>query len=174
MRGLLFLIIILALSGCNKPNATPELNDEIFSDISNSSASAKKDLESERKKLEGFKMDIDKAIPQTGEIKFAQKRFFESEANVQKLQQLQKYLELKAESRKTHVRTEYLKAFKAGSPWPTVEELESYKIYKQVSKIAPSWDTRKRIEAYEKQSNLTNKANVPEREKKAATKAAEH
>lgn len=157
MRILVLLLITIGLFGCSKPNPNPELSDEIYQDLQSQAGDVKKEAESEKKKLEGFKKDVEKSVPQTGEVKHAQKRYFESEMRVQKLEQLAKYFELKAEDRKRYTKAEYLKAFKAGKPWPTEEELEAYKQYKLSSKVAAGWDTRKRVEAYEKESGTGSK-----------------
>lgn len=150
MRIFVLLLITIGLFGCNKPNPNPELSDEIYQDLQSQGAEVKKEAEGEKKKLEGYKKDVEKAVPQSGEIKHAQKRFFESEMRVQKLEQLAKYYELKAEERKRYTKTEYLKAFKAGKPWPTEGELAAYKQYKTSSQVPPGWDSRKRVEAYGK------------------------
>jgi len=156
MRILVLLLIIIGLFGCNKPNPNPELADEIYQDLQASAGSARKEVESEKKKLEGFKKDVEKAVPQTGEIKYAQKRYFESEVRVQKLEQLAKYYELRAEARKRYTKAEYLKAFKEGKPWPTEEELESFKQYKLSSVVDGGWDSRKRVQSYEKEHGIAS------------------
>lgn len=156
MRILVLLFITIGLFGCTKPNPTPELADEIYQDLMSQAGEVKKEAESEKKKLEGFKKDLDKAPPQTGEIKYAQKRYFESEMKVQKLEQLAKYFEIKAEDRKRYTKHEYMKAFKAGKSWPTPEEIEAYKQYKLSSKVDGGWDSRKRVKAYEKERGIAS------------------
>jgi len=150
MRILVLILITIGLFGCNKPNPNPELADEIYQGLQSQASDAKKEAESERKKLEGFKKDIEKAVPQSGEIKHSQKRYFESESRIQKLDQLTKYYELKAEDRKRYTKTQYLKAFKEGKPWPTDEEIEAYRQYKISSKVNPGWNTKERVSSYEK------------------------
>jgi len=172
MRVLMLLLLIIIV-GCNKPNPNPELADEIYSDLKASAGNAAKDVEAEEKKLEGFKKDLDNAVPQTGEIKFAQKRYFESEQRLQKFEQVQKYFELKAQDRLEYTRKQYAKAFRAGKTWPTEEEIQSYKKYKLLSNKEASWDSRKRVELYEKERGLSNRPkSKPEGEKKAETKSA--
>jgi len=171
MRIFLFLLITICLFGCNKPNPNPELADEIYLDLQSQTQNAQKDAEAEKKKLEGFKKDLDNATPQTGAIKYAQKRYFESEERVQKLEQLAKYYEIKAEDRKKYTITEYMKAFRAGKPWPNPEEIESYKKYRELSKIEPSWDSRKRVKAYEKNNGLVSAAKPSEKTEGAEKKS---
>jgi hypothetical protein len=156
MRILAILFITISLFGCNKPNPNPELADEIYQDLTAQASEVKRETESEKKKLEGFKKDVEKAVPQTGEIKYAQKRYFESEMRIQKLEQLAKYYELKAAERVRYTRLEYLKAFKDGKPWPTEEELAAYRQYKLSSHIDGGWDSRKRVKAYEKDRGIAS------------------
>jgi hypothetical protein len=177
MRFLLFFIMTTCLLACNKPNPTPELADEIYLDLQSQAQNTAKDVETEKKKLEGFKKELETATPQTGAIKYAQKHYFESEAKVQKLEQLAKYYELKAADRKRYTKTEYMKAFQDGKPWPNPEEVESYKKYAELSRNPASWDSRKRVATYEKESGFGSSAKAGEKaekgEKKAEPKPAE-
>jgi hypothetical protein len=173
MLKTLLLIALACLVGCTKPNPHPELADDIYLDLQAQAGSAKKEAEEEKKKLEGFKKDLDAVIPQTGAIKYAQKRFFESEAKSQRLEQAAKYFELKVQSRLTYTKTEYMKAFRAGKPWPTPEEIASYKKYKELASRPLSWDSRKRVQSYEKENGITPSGHAGEKgEKKAETKSA--
>lgn len=167
MRFLAFLFITICLFGCNKPNPHPELADEIYIDLHTQAQNAQKEWESEKKKFEGFKKDLEAVVPQTGTIKYAQKRYFESELKVQKLEQIKKYYELKAVSRKKYTQQEYTKAFQAGKSWPNPEEIESYKKYKEVADVPPGWDTRNRVNSYEKEYGVASSASKsPEKPKK--------
>jgi len=153
MRFLVLLLTTICLFGCNRPNPHPELADEIYSDLTNQTKSAKGDLESEKKKLVDFKKELDTIAPGAG-IKYAQKRYFESEARVQKLEQEAKYLETRANSRLRYTKVEYMKAFQAGKPWPSPEEIESYKKYKETSKVPRGWDTKERVSSYNKKFGI--------------------
>jgi hypothetical protein len=179
MRKYIYICLSIAslvtTLACNKPNPNPEMGDEIYLDLKSQAESAKKDAESEQKKLEGLKKDVETSVPQTGTIKYAQKHYFDAEARVQKLEQVAKYFELKSDSRLKYTKSEYLKAFKAGKAWPTPEELESYKVYKALAKKDPSWDSRKRVQAYEKENGIvssTKGAESKEGAKKAESKPA--
>lgn len=153
----IFILIIIStwLLACNKPNPTPELVDPIYIDLQQQAQSAKKELESEIKKNEGYKKEVESAVPQTGAIKYAQKRFFESEARVDKLKQEVKFYELKVDSRKQFARKMYAKAYKNGEIWPNEEEFVAYKTQKALSNIETSWKTKKRVESYENSQKLS-------------------
>lgn len=157
MRILCLILTIAVLFGCNKPNPNPELADPIYSDLQNRAQDSQKELDSEKKKLDGFKKELDAVKPQTGEIKYAQKRYFESEAKVQRLEQEVKYYELKAQSRKRFAKQEYMKAFIAGKTWPVPDEAEAYKVHRELSSIPTSWDSRKRVKSYEETAGNASK-----------------
>jgi len=95
MRIIAAFSIILALTACNKPDPNPELKDPIYSDLQTQLTAATQSLEAEKKKLEGFEKDLAAVVPQTGQVKYAQKRVFESQALVTKWEQEKAYLELK-------------------------------------------------------------------------------
>lgn len=169
MRFFVFAFITLCLLACHKPNPTPELADDIYLDLNSRSQSVQKELEAEKKKFDGYKKELDTITPQTGAIKFAQKRYFESEARIQKLEQKIKYFELKTKTRQKYTRLEYMKAFQDGKPWPNQEEVEAYKKYSEVSNISPGWNTKNRVDSYEKEFGTTPGATKStEKTKKAA------
>ncbi|WP_413289476.1 hypothetical protein [Bdellovibrio sp. HCB337] len=176
MRFLAILFIAISLLGCKKPNPTPELADDIYLDLNTRAQSAQKELDSEKKKLEGFKKELAAVVPQTGAIKYAQKRYFESEAKIQKLVQEVKYYELKAAARKKYTKLEYMKAFNEGKSWPLPEEVDAYKTYKTVSVVPHSWNSKKRVESYEKEFGTATSASKepPKTEKAAKTESGGH
>jgi len=154
MRFCLLLFSALLLIACNKPNPHPELADEIYLDLNSKVQETQKELEAAKKNFEEQKKELAAVVPQTGTIKYAQKRYFEAERKIQALEQEKKYLELKTASRKKYTQIEYQKAFKAGKPWPTVEEVEAYRKYKEVSTVPPSWNSKNRVDTYEKAHGL--------------------
>jgi hypothetical protein len=160
MKTYNFISIFIALSlfGCTKPNPNPELADEIYLDLQSRAQSVEKEVETEKKKFEGFKKEMETAVPQTGAIKFAQKRYFESEIKIGKLGQLANYYGLKAESRKQYTKAQYARAFKDRKPWPTEEELASYKQYQESAKAEKSWNSQARVKEYEKKTGAASTA----------------
>jgi hypothetical protein len=175
MRFLVLLLTTICLFGCNKPNPNPELADAIYLDLADQAKDAKSACESEKKKLEGFKKELDEIKPGEG-IKYAQKRYFESEARVQRLDQQAKFLDIKAESRLRYTKVEYMKAFQAGKPWPSPEEVEAYKKYKEVSVVPKGWDTKERVSTYDKEFGVKPAAeHASEKPKKEGkSEASEH
>lgn len=154
MRFVACFLLFWSILGCNKPNPTPELSDEVYLDLTSRAKSAKGSLETEKKKLDGFKNELRTADPQSGSIKFAQKRYFESESAVTKLEQLTKYYELAAIARKSEVRKRYSTAFNQKQEWIIPEEVENYKMNRSISNstIGVPWSSKKRVEDYTKRS----------------------
>ncbi|MGZ3796212.1 MAG: hypothetical protein ACXWRE_00610 [Pseudobdellovibrionaceae bacterium] len=168
---ILFYFFILGLFGCNKPNPNPELTDQIFQDLQSQTQNTQREIDTEKKKLEELKKELNAVTPQTGMLKHLQKKYFESEVKIQKLEQLRKYYEIKSESRRIYTKGEYLKAFQTGKPWPTQEELTSYKQYKESLNYGKSWNSRERVKNYEKQNGISSVSTEisKKQEKKAET-----
>lgn len=145
----LFLLTNLLLS-CSKPNPNPELLDPIYMDLQNEKKSVEAEIEAEGKMRDEFADAIRKAVPHTGQIKFAQKRFFDSEGRLTKLKQRLEYYTFKIESRKKLVKVEYLKSFRKKEPWPKPEEYKDYLVQKNLDRSPPYWVVRKRIEESKK------------------------
>lgn len=145
MRIIAALFIILTLTACNKPDPNPELKDPIFADLQTQLGAATQSLEAEKKKLEGFEKDLAAVVPQTGQIKYAQKRVFESQALVNKWEQEKAYLELKIEQRKNTAVKSYKKAFAKKEEWPDPKEWTSYQAEQKLRNAKRSWDVKSRM-----------------------------
>jgi hypothetical protein len=152
-KNLLFLTLILVL-GCEKPNPTPELADAIYQDLNSQAESAGKAAEAEKKKLEGLKKELSEAKPQTGDTKVVQKRYFEAERKVQQFLQEQFYYSLRAKTRKSEVRRSYAAAFSEQKPYDNEDETKSFETYKKVSQPPGSWDAKRRIANYTKETGF--------------------
>lgn len=145
MRIFSLIIIILSLVACNKPDPNPELKDPIFNDLNTSLAAATQALEAEKKNLEGHEQALSDVVPQTGQIKYAQKRVGESKARINLLEQEKQYLELKIQGRKAAAKKSYAQAFKKGEPWPDPKEWESYQLEKKMRTSKRTWDVNQRL-----------------------------
>jgi hypothetical protein len=142
----IFLIILVMAVGCSKPNPTPELLDPIYSDIASQVSAVESEIAAEEIKLSENQSAYDNVVPQTGQIKFGQKRVWDSKNRLEKLKQLKKYWEVRKESRKIHSRIEYLKAYNKGKPWPEASEYSQYKAQQKLENNSRSWNVKKRIE----------------------------
>lgn len=145
MRLIAAILIIFTLSACNKPDPNPELKDPIYSDLQAQLGSTSAALEAEKKKLEGFQKDVETVIPQTGQVKYAKKRFFESETRVAKLQQEEEFLKLKIEQRKKAAVLSYKKAFEKKEAWPDPKEYSSYQAEQKLRTAKREWDVKQRL-----------------------------
>ncbi len=155
---ILFLLIIVSAVGCNKPNPNPETLDPIYANIQSQVASVDAEITAEKAKLTENQTSFENVVPQTGQIKFAQKRIWESKNRIEKLNQLKKYWEVRKESRKIHARTEYMKAFASGKPWPDPNEYVMYKNQQKLENTSRSWNVKKRIQELSESKDTKSKS----------------
>ena len=141
-----FLIFTLVLVGCHQPNPHPEATDPIYSDLERSKKDLEGQLGQELKHLEEFEIALKAVKPQTGQIKYAQKRVYETREKVEKLKQLKAYYDLRLASRIESVKRSYAKAFEKNEPWPDPKEYEVYKSQKALEVAPRAWSVRDRIE----------------------------
>lgn len=143
MKLALFILILGILVGCNKPDPHPENSDEIYKDLLQELDVAAKALDGEVKNLEKLQFERDKAVPQTGQIKFAQKKVYETQATINKLSQQKQFFEIKIELRKTEVRERYLEARRGGRKWPDTAELDNYRAVMKFQREKLEWEKNK-------------------------------
>lgn len=144
---LILLLIPFLIAACNKPDPNPELRDNIYHELNNQLAEVTHALEAEEKTLAGHEASLKEVVPQTGQIKFAQKRVFESQAKVDKMKQEKAWLELRVKERLQETKKTYFKAFKAGKDWPDPKEFEEFEAQSKLQKAKRQWDVKARIEA---------------------------
>ena len=143
---ILLLLASFFLWGCDKPNPEPEKLDPIYEELQKEAASMNSQVAAAEKELEGFKKDLEAVVPQTGQIKYAQKRVYEAEAKLTKLKQLKDYWEMRVESRLKWDREHYLKAYNAKQPWPDPKEYEEFKAQLALERAPKQWDLKQRME----------------------------
>lgn len=140
---ILFILTFILTFSCTKVDPTPELQDEIYKDLLVELDVATKELEAEEKNLEKLVVDKEKAAPQSGQIKFANKKVFESENRIAALRQQKQYFEIKVEQRKNIDRNNYLDSIKNGKSWPNKQEVEEYKTTIKLQRDKINWDKNK-------------------------------
>jgi hypothetical protein len=150
MRYLILILLSLNLLACNKPDPNPENMDPIFQDMKAQEDITKKNIEDFTKQLEEHAHNIEKVKPQTGQIKYAEKRYWEARDHLDKLQQQYVYWQIRKAERLKHARTEYLKAFKEGKNWPRQEEVDEYMSEKRLRQAKQQWDIKERLQDYKK------------------------
>jgi hypothetical protein len=164
MGKILLFFAIFLLAACEKPNPNPELSDAIYSDLTARAETANKSVEAERKKLEGFKKDLENAKPQSGDTKVAQKRYFETEKKIAEQTQQAHFLELHAETRKKYVRIAYTKGFNEKKPWDSEAQGAAYSLNRKLAQQPLSWDSANRIKAYQQETGLGGAAGTKKTE----------
>jgi hypothetical protein len=167
----LFAIYCLFLVfSCNKRDPNPELSDVVYLDLRTELEIAQKNLAAEEAQNKKVKADLDSVSPQTGQYKFAQKRYFESVNNLDLYKQQAKYFEISLELRKHEAKIRYLESLtKGGRPWPDSKEIEDYKIRLKLQKAKLEWGKKPEAKPPEQP---TDKKGVPRgtgQEKEAPT-----
>jgi hypothetical protein len=145
MKFITAILLILTLTACSKPDPNPELKDPIYSDLQAQVGAATAALEAEKKKLEGFEKDKMEVVPQTGQIKYANKRIYESQAAITRLEQQVEYLKLKVEQRARTAQAAYKKAYANKQEWPDPKEWSSYQAEQKLRNAKRSWDVKARM-----------------------------
>lgn len=157
MRILTILSLLLCLSACTRIDKNPELRDPVYMDIQNEIQTLKAELEGKTKELLSFKKELLDVVPQTGQIKFVQKRINETEAHITHLEQEILYYELRKESRAEDSRKAYHESLKASTTWPDPKEYDSYLTEKKLRLAKKSWNVKSRTEDL----GLTPKVETP-------------
>ncbi len=165
MRIILALITFFFLISCNKPDPHPELKDEIYSDLTARLGEVSHQVEETEKQVVTNKKELDAVVPQTGQIKFAQKRYFESEQKLNLLRQQKEWLKIRSEERLKESQKSYRRAFKKGEKWPDSQEFEAYKDELRIRSAKKEWDVKLRM----KEAGLSP-AGEKKTEKKEGTK----
>lgn len=146
MKTLILALFLISITSCNKSDPTPEIRDEIYTDLQTEFDIATKSLEAEEKSLEKLKKELDKAIPQTGQVKYATKKVRDSEDRLNELSQQKTYFEIKIERRKYEVRRRYQESLKKGGrPWPDAKEIEMYKTVTAFYRDKLHWEKTKGV-----------------------------
>lgn len=145
MKFIIYALFLFFL-GCTKIDSHPETRDEIYEDLGQELEIADKAVESAEKMLLKAQEEIKKAIPQTGQIKYATKRLRNAEAFFSEMKQRKVYFDVKRERRKTYVQFRYQESLnKDGRPWPDTAEIEEYKAVVKFNHDKLEWDRNKGI-----------------------------
>lgn len=158
MRTLLVLLFSLALLACNKPDPNPEKHDSIYLDIVAQQGLVEKELAEYEKQLAEHQANLLKVVPQTGQIRYAQKRVDDAQRLVDRHKQFLKYLTLRSESRRNFVRQKCMIAFQKEESCDFSKEHEDYLVEKRMNQARKVWDARLRREDFLKEEASNKKA----------------
>jgi hypothetical protein len=135
----LLAIFSLALSGCRKEDATPELLDPIYADLEKRATEAQKSYDDEIKNQDGVKAALEKAEPNTIELKNARRDLSKSEAKLLDFGQKALYYKIRAKRRLLVDRITYKEAFAKDQPWPDPHEYSDYQVNIRLREAPMNW-----------------------------------
>lgn len=143
MKTITFALFLFFL-GCTKVDPHPENRDEIYADLGSELEIATKTLEAAEKNLLLAQEEIKKAIPQTGQIKYATKKLRNAEAFLAEMKQRKIYFDIKRERRRAYVQFRYKESLSSeGRPWPDPKEIEEYRAIVKFNRDKLEWDRTK-------------------------------
>lgn len=133
------LLSSIVISGCESENPNPELLDPVYKTLSAKSAALKAKIAAEEKGIETLKVDLKET-----DVLGLQRPQFRKElsmrvAALDKLRQLERYHDVRAESRKAYVKKEYKAAFKAKKPWPPPDLEQEYSTMERLRNAPRQW-----------------------------------
>ena len=141
---IIIVAIFLSLFSCTRVDPHPEASDEIYQDLGTELEIAGKNLEAAQKSLDSAKEDIKKAVPQTGQIKFATQKLRNAEIFLEEMNQRKIYFDIKHERRKAYVAFRYEESLRSGGrPWPDPKEVEEYRAIAKFNREKLEWDKNK-------------------------------
>jgi hypothetical protein len=163
MKCLIITIILLFFSSCESKNPNPERLDDVYLDLVAELDLASKALEAEEKHLASLIKERDMAIPQTGQIKYANKKISDSESKINSLKQQKLYFEIKIEQRIHDNKIAYEESLKKdGKPYPDKDEVALYKSVVKFQRDKLLWEKNKGIKK-DVPRGTENKPEAPEK-----------
>lgn len=146
LKPLLLILCSLNLFfsvSCTKRDPNPEFSDVIYTDLQSELEIAKKNLATEDAQMIKTKSELDKVVPQTGQIKYAKNRYFESLNNLDIYRQQVKYFEISLELRRAEAKSRYLESLMAsGRAWPDAKEIDDYRTRLKLQKAKLTWNKK--------------------------------
>ena len=133
------LLFAVTLSGCRKEDPNPELLDPIYADLERRATEAQKALDDENKNLDGLRAAVDKAEPNTIELKNARKDVEKSQAKITDLSQKARYFQIRAKRRMPVDRISYKAAYAKDQPWPDPHEYSDYQVNNRLRESPMNW-----------------------------------
>lgn len=146
MKCLIFIAVMVFLTACTQKNPNPEHMDGIYKDLVAELDLARRTLELEEKALSVLLKEKALAVPQTGQIKFANKKISDAEEKIMIIKQRVAYFEISASQRAEHAKLKYDESLRSGGkPWPDKEELDLYNSVTKFQRDKLAWDRNKGI-----------------------------
>jgi hypothetical protein len=140
---LIFLVCLCTqLLGCKKEDPNPELMDPIYSDLLKRATDSQKAFDEATAKLVTLQENLEKAEPNSIDVKDIQKEIAKTEAQKLRASQESLYFKIRSERRKFEDRIEYKKALAKDQPWPDKHEYSDYLVNIRLREINPNWGAR--------------------------------
>jgi hypothetical protein len=155
-RILLFFILAILFSGCERPIPNPETMDPIYQDVESKLKEAEGNVASALADVESAKKDLASAQPQTADRKRALEALAKAEHQVTMANQSKLYYEIRKEHRAKEDQKSYIEAFKHKKPWPDPKWQQELQVARRLQSASRKWDDRvpKSREVLAKNPNL--------------------
>lgn len=146
MKCLIIIAVMAFLTACTQNDPHPEHTDGIYKDLVAELDLARRSLELEEKALSVLLKEKTLAVPQTGQIKFANKKIADTEEKIMIMKQRVAYFEISVSQRVEHAKIKYAESLRSdGRPWPDKEELDLYNSVTKFKRDKLAWDRNKGI-----------------------------
>ncbi len=146
MKNLFLGSILMFLFACTPGDPQPELADPIYKDLAVELDIARKNLDLEDKNLKTLLKEKAAAIPQTGQVKFATKKVYDSQEKIIVLAQRVQYFEISLSQRASLAKLKYNESLApGGKPWPDPQELAMYASVTKFQRDKLLWDRNKGV-----------------------------
>lgn len=132
------------LAGCKKADPTPELKDALYQNFKSEAQAAEADVKAAETAVLDAEGEIKKAVPQTGQIKYAQKRYWEARNKLTLAEQKKRTAEVQAEMRLWKVRVACLEAFHAEKECGDPAALAEYQANAALAAKSKNWSVKDR------------------------------
>lgn len=146
MKCLIFIAIMVIFTACTQSDPNPEKMDGIYKDLVSELELARRSLDLEEKSLLGLLKEKSIAIPQTGQIKFANKKIADAEEKIMIMRQRILFFEISVAQRTELAKIKYAASLRAGGkPWPDKEEVALYKSVTKFQREKLEWERNRGV-----------------------------
>lgn len=157
LRAFYFIFAVLLLIGCNKPDPEAYRSDPILQDYKAQLAATIASSEALKKQIEGIKKDRDTSVPQTGQFRLHNQKYFDMQNRLANLEQQIRFWKIRIQSQAQKAQKDYLLAHEKNEVWPDPAKTEAYFAEKRLRQAKMKWDQKDRIDEAKKSADQTKK-----------------
>lgn len=143
-RILLLGLTLGPLLGCKKADPNPELKDPLYQALQTEIAAAGAAVVAAQTAVTEAEGEIKKVVPQTGQIKYAEKRYWDARNKLTQAEQKKRALEVKAEMRLWKARVANIEAFHQDKEWSDPDALANHHSDKELEAKPRNWSVKDR------------------------------